>query len=57
MSDLNQSMKAIQRREFLKRSGGGFGMLALSSLLNSGQALGAPTPISVPKVGKAKSVI
>ena len=57
MSDLNRTMKAIQRREFLKRSGGGFGMLALSSLLNSGQALGTTVPVSVPKIGKAKSVI
>lgn len=39
------------------RSGGGFGMLALSALLNPSQSLGATVPISTPKLGKAKSVI
>ena len=45
---------AINRRDFLLRSGGGFGGLALSQVLGSEQALPHPPPHHAPK---AKRVI
>src|ERR1051325_6365377 len=54
------------RREFLERTGSGFGMLALSWLLNRDSALGATAPTAYqnplaakppPFAGEAKSVI
>jgi hypothetical protein len=48
---------SLNRREFLQRAGGGFGMLGLASLLGEQGLLAAPTAAPVHFSARAKSVI
>src|SRR6516165_3626089 len=47
----NPSPQGSSRRDFLRRSGGGLGLLALADLLESGSLLAAPAPPSTPADG------
>lgn len=59
--DFGASERYTSRREFLKRSGAGFGMLGLAGLLQAGSARAAVQGTFAPKThtlpGRAKSVI